>query len=148
MAGLPGQPARQVAAAPPRSPGRQLAQQRLALRRVGRDGHHGQRAGGHLVMAVGMLDGKIRQAEELSGESIPIETVLRLKHIIVSHHGEYQYGSPKLPMTLEAVALHHLDNLDAKVFSFEQQMKDDPNIDSPWTNYNVPLGRKLYKGRG
>jgi 3'-5' exoribonuclease len=74
--------------------------------------------------------------------------VLRLKHIIVSHHGEYQYGSPKLPMTLEAVALHHLDNLDAKVFSFEQQMKDDPNIDSPWTNYNAPLGRKLYKGRG
>jgi 3'-5' exoribonuclease len=103
---------------------------------------------GHLVMAVSMLEAKVREAEKLSGETIPAETVLRLKHIIVSHHGEYEFGSPKLPMTLEAVALHHLDNLDAKLHSFQQQIRDDPNVESPWTHYNPTINRKLYKGRG
>jgi 3'-5' exoribonuclease len=102
---------------------------------------------GHLVMAVELLDAKIREAEELSGEAMPRELVLRLKHMIVSHHGEYEYGSPKLPMTLEAVALYCLDNLDAKLAAFGQQMHDDPNVGSPWTNYNPLLSRKLFKGR-
>ena len=66
---------------------------------------------------------------------------------IVSHHGQYEYGSPKLPMTLEAVALHHLDNLDAKMHSFHQLMRDDPNVESSWTAYNQNLGRKLFKGQ-
>lgn len=103
---------------------------------------------GHLVMAVGLLEGKVHEAEKLSGELFPRELVLRLKHVIVSHHGEYEYGSPKLPMTLEAVALYCLDNLDAKVAAFSQQMRDDPNVGSPWTNFNAVLGRKLYKGSG
>ncbi len=101
---------------------------------------------GHVVMAVGMLERKLKEAERLSGEAMPDELVLRLKHMIVSHHGQYEYGSPKLPMTLEAVALHHLDNLDAKLHSFEQLMRDDPNVDSGWTNYHASLGRKLFKG--
>lgn len=102
---------------------------------------------GHLVMAISLLEGKLAEAERLSGEVMPEELVLRLKHMIVSHHGEYEFGSPKLPMTLEAVALHHLDNLDAKIYSFSQQMRDDPNVESPWTAYNQGLGRKLYKGK-
>lgn len=102
---------------------------------------------GHLVMAVGMVEDKIAEAEKLSGEAFPEETRLRLKHMIVSHHGEYEYGSPKLPMTLEAVALYCLDNLDAKVFSFHQQLCEDPNLGSPWTNYNPNIARKLFKGR-
>ena len=101
---------------------------------------------GHLVMAMGLLEAKVRESEKLSGEPIPAELVLRLKHMIVSHHGQYEFGSPKLPMTLEAVALHQLDNLDAKIHSFEQQMRDDPNVESPFTAYNAGLGRKLYKG--
>lgn len=101
---------------------------------------------GHLVMAVGMLEAKVREAEKLSGESIDREKVLRLKHMIVSHHGQYEYGSPKLPMTLEALALYCLDNLDSKVFSFEQQLRGDPNVDSSWTHYNQNMGRKLFKG--
>ncbi|HEX3727179.1 MAG TPA: OB-fold nucleic acid binding domain-containing protein [Pirellulales bacterium] len=101
---------------------------------------------GHVVMAIGLLDKKLREAERLSGEAMPDELVLRLKHMIVSHHGQYEYGSPKLPMTLEAVALHHLDNLDAKIHSFEQLMRDDPNVESGWTNFHHSLGRKLYKG--
>lgn len=103
---------------------------------------------GHLVMAVSLLESKIREAEKLSGERVPRDLVLRLKHLIVSHHGEYEYGSPKLPMTLEAVALYCLDNLDAKIAAFSQQMRDDPNVGSPWTNFNPLLGRKLYKGGG
>ncbi|MCC7086659.1 MAG: HD domain-containing protein [Pirellulales bacterium] len=101
---------------------------------------------GHVILAISMLDDKVRQAEELSGEPFPADTVLRLKHMIVSHHGEYQFGAPKLPMTLEAVALHHLDNLDAKIHNFQQLMRDDANLDSPWTQYHQSLGRKLYKG--
>jgi 3'-5' exoribonuclease len=103
---------------------------------------------GHLVMAVELLNAKVAEAEKLSGEPIPHETVLRLKHIILSHHGEYAYGSPKLPMTLEAVALAMLDNLDAKINTFSTLMKEDPNVDSPWTTYNPNLDRKLYKGKG
>jgi len=102
---------------------------------------------GHLVMAVGILERKLKEVERLSGETIPEELVLRLKHMIVSHHGQYEYGSPKLPMTLEAVALHQLDNLDAKVHAFDQLMRDDPNVESSWTNYNQALGRKLFKGK-
>lgn len=102
---------------------------------------------GHVVIAVSMLEEKLREAERLSGEAIPSELALRLKHMIVSHHGQYEFGSPKLPMTLEAVALTYLDNLDAKLHSFEQQMRDDPNTESHWTVYNQALGRKLYKGR-
>jgi 3'-5' exoribonuclease len=101
---------------------------------------------GHLVMAVASLERKVAEAEKLSGEPISEETVLRLKHMIVSHHGEYEYGSPKLPMTLEAVALHLLDNLDAKLHSFHLLLRDDPNVDSSWTTYHANLGRKFYKG--
>jgi 3'-5' exoribonuclease len=101
---------------------------------------------GHLVMAVGTLEKKVREAEQLSGEEIPEEKVLRLKHMIVSHHGEYGFGSPKLPMTPEAVAIYCLDNLDSKLFSFARLIRDDPNVDSRWTHYNPNLERKLFKG--
>jgi len=102
---------------------------------------------GHVVMAVGLLESKIREAERLAGEPFPHETALRLKHLIVSHHGEYEFGSPKLPMTLEAIALYCLDNLDAKIAAFTQLMRDDPNVDSPWTSFNANLGRKLFKAQ-
>ncbi len=101
---------------------------------------------GHVVLAITMLDKKLCQAEELAGEPLPEEIVLRLKHMIVSHHGEYEFGAPKLPMTLEAIALHQLDNLDAKLHNFHQLMRNDANLDSPWTQYHQNLGRKLFKG--
>jgi 3'-5' exoribonuclease len=102
---------------------------------------------GHLVMAVEMLDAKLAEAERLSGEPVPAETALRLRHMILSHHGEYAFGSPKLPMTLEAVALAYLDNLDAKINTFSNLMKEDPNVDSAWTIYNTNLDRKLFRGK-
>jgi len=103
---------------------------------------------GHVVIAVRMLEEKVREAERFAGEAIPEETVLRLKHMLVSHHGQYDFGSPRLPMTLEAIALYLLDNLDAKLNAFDQLMREDPNVDSPWTHYHANLGRKLFKGHG
>jgi 3'-5' exoribonuclease len=101
-----------------------------------------------MVMGVSMLDGKVREAERLAGEALPESLVMEIKHLIISHHGEYEFGSPKLPMTLEAIALHYLDNLDAKIASCSQLINDCPNIDSNWTQYYPNLGRKLWKGVG
>jgi 3'-5' exoribonuclease len=101
---------------------------------------------GHLVMAVSLLKDKVRETEKLTGEAFPRELSLRIEHMIVSHHGEYEFGSPKLPMTLEAIALHYLDNLDAKIYSVGQMLKEDMNSESPWTSFNQSMGRKFYKG--
>jgi len=101
---------------------------------------------GHLVMGVELLREKVERTVELTGEAFPPELLLRLKHMIVSHHGSYEYGSPKLPMTLEAVALHYLDNLDAKIHAFGREIRDDPSRDSAWTPFQQSLGRRLFKG--
>lgn len=101
---------------------------------------------GHLVQGVTMLDEMVAQAEKQSGENFPEDLANQLRHMIVSHHGTQEFGSPKVPMTLEAIALHHLDNLDAKLHSVKQLIADDVNTDSPWTVYHPSLGRKLYKG--
>lgn len=103
---------------------------------------------GHVVMIISTVEDKVAESENLSQEKFPRELLLRLKHLIVSHHGEYEFGSPKLPMTLEAIALHLLDNLDAKLYSVAQILKEDASSDSPWTSYNQALGRKFFKGSG
>jgi 3'-5' exoribonuclease len=101
---------------------------------------------GHLVMGVEMLRGKVEQTADLTGEPFPAELLLRLKHMIVSHHGPPEYGSPKLPMTLEAIALHYIDNLDAKLHTFGREIRDDPCRESSWTPFQQNLGRRLFKG--
>ena len=101
---------------------------------------------GHVVMIISTVEDKVAESERLAGEKFPRELLLRLKHLIVSHHGEYEYGSPKLPMTLEAIALHLLDNLDAKLYSVAQILKEDASGESAWTSYNQALGRKFFKG--
>jgi 3'-5' exoribonuclease len=101
---------------------------------------------GHLIIGVEMLDEKAARVPELTGEPFPTELLLRLKHMIVSHHGSYEFGSPKLPMTPEAIALHHLDNLDAKVHSFTRDIRDDRNQESAWTPFSQALQRRLFKG--
>lgn len=102
---------------------------------------------GHLIIAIEILTLKIAEVEKLTGEKFPEETALRLKHMIASHHGSYQFGSPKLPMTPEAIALHQLDNLDAKVHEFTKTIEEDPNAQSSWTPFSPRLDRKLFKGR-
>lgn len=69
-----------------------------------------------------------------------------MKHLILSHHGQLEYGSPVLPMTLEAVALTQIDNLDAKLNNITQIIDEDANPASVWTTYQPSLGRKIYKG--
>ncbi len=101
---------------------------------------------GHLVIGVEMLGEKAAKVPELTGEPFPTELLLRLKHMIVSHHGTYEFGSPKLPMTPEAIALHYLDNFDAKVHSFTRDIREDKNALSAWTPFNPQTQRKLFKG--
>ncbi|MDO4570123.1 MAG: OB-fold nucleic acid binding domain-containing protein [Planctomycetia bacterium] len=100
---------------------------------------------GHIALGLRILDAKIVEAERLSGETFPPEVAKHLRHIIASHHGEYEYGSPKLPMTLEAMALHCLDMLDSKLAAFDQVINEDLNSSSPWTLFVPTLQRKLYK---
>ena len=102
---------------------------------------------GHLVMGVEKLNEMIVQSEKLSGETMDPELKMRLKHMILSHHGEYEFGSPKLPMTTEAIALHYIDCLDSKIVGFAQLIKDDMNGDSSWTCFVPNLQRKIYKGK-
>ena len=71
---------------------------------------------------------------------------MQVKHLIVSHHGEYDFGSPKLPVTLEAVVLHYIDNLDAKVDAFTKAVTDDNDAMSDWTSIVRMFERRLYKG--
>ncbi|MBY0523828.1 MAG: HD domain-containing protein [Gemmataceae bacterium] len=101
---------------------------------------------GHIVMGVEMLNEKVAKVPDLTSEPFPTELLLRLKHMIVSHHGSYEFGAPKLPMTPEAIALHYLDNLDAKIHSFTRDIRDDRNASSAWTPYNQSLQRRLFKG--
>jgi 3'-5' exoribonuclease len=100
---------------------------------------------GHMVQGVSILDTKIREAEKLSEAAFPHDLAWRLRHMIVSHHGRPEYGAVKVPMTLEAVTLHFLDSLDAKINSYTQWVREDANSDSPWTNYSPQEGRKFYK---
>jgi 3'-5' exoribonuclease len=101
---------------------------------------------GHLIIGVELLNEKISETEKLTGEAFPRELLLRLKHMILSHHGTYEFGSPRLPMTPEAIAVHYIDNLDAKVHTFTRDIRDDRNNASAWTPFSQSLQRRLYKG--
>ena len=101
---------------------------------------------GHMVQGVVMLEEMIQQTNKQSDDVFPVELADQLRHMIVSHHGTQEFGSPKVPMTLEAVALHYLDSLDAKLHSFQQLIDEDVNTASPWTVYHPSIGRKIYKG--
>jgi 3'-5' exoribonuclease len=96
---------------------------------------------GHLVIGVMMIQEKMRDLPDFPEDLRDV-----LYHLILSHHGEYEWGSPKLPMTPEALALHHLDNLDAKVEASGRAIETDRLAESSWTEYNQMFKRELYKG--
>ncbi len=100
---------------------------------------------GHALLGIEILNRKIAEVEKLTGEPFDSNTALILKHLILSHHGVAENGAAKTPMCLEAVALHYIDSLDAKLAEFKKYMDDDPNIDSVWTNYISNIDRKLLK---
>lgn len=100
---------------------------------------------GHLVQGVELLNEKIREVEELTGRKFPAELAMRLKHMILSHHGALEFGSPKVPLTLEALALHLIDNLDAKLAAFQEEVGGEGK--GQWTEPSPLFRRRLYRGR-
>ena len=108
---------------------------------------HGQLVG-HIVQGVTILREFISRTEGQLGEPFAAELQMRLEHMVVSHHGTLEFGSPRVPMTPEAITLHFLDNLDAKLHSVNQLLESDANPQSPWTPYEASLGRKLFRGSG
>ncbi len=101
---------------------------------------------GHIAIGVELVTAKAAQAPDLTGEPFPQELLLRVKHMILSHHGQLDFGSPVLPMTPEAIMLASLDNLDAKVHAFTRDIREDRNATSAWTPYSQALQRRLFKG--
>ena len=100
---------------------------------------------GHIVQGVLMLEEKI-QAARASGTEFPNELANVLRHLVLAHHGQYAFGSPKLPMTAEAFALHHIDNLDAKLYAFFRDVAADADPARRWTGFNKMFEGALYKG--
>ncbi len=93
---------------------------------------------GHMIIELEMLHQKIAR---LPG--FPEELKILIEHMIISHHGQYGFGSPKLPMFPEALMLHYLDDLDSKMESMRAQFEREAELDSPWTSYNPSLARPL-----
>ncbi len=100
---------------------------------------------GHIMQAVAWVEKKADAAAKRTGRPFPDRLRWVLQHIILSHHGKYEFGSPKLPAVPEAVAVHHLDNLDAKVSMFLAEIENDRDPASHWTNFNKALETKVFK---
>jgi 3'-5' exoribonuclease len=93
---------------------------------------------GHMIIELEMLQAKLTQIP-----GFPDELKTLLEHLIISHHGEYEFGSPKLPMFPEALMLHYLDDLDSKMESMRSHFERDGSVEGAWTGYNPSLGRPL-----
>ena len=100
---------------------------------------------GHITIAAIWLDQKASAVAEETSELFPQKMTDLLQHIILSHHGLYEYGSPKLPAIPEAYFIHYLDNLDAKMFMTLRNIANDPDPSASFTSYNRQLGTRLYK---
>jgi len=98
---------------------------------------------GHIVIGAGMVEEKTAAIK-----GFPADKLQQLKHLILSHHGEYAFGSPKLPMTLEAIALHFIDNLDAKINGVYTHLEKNTTDDSPWTAFHRIYGQTFYAPPG
>ena len=96
---------------------------------------------GHIVLAVEFVNTKIAAIE-----NFPKQLALELRHILLSHHGVLEFGSPKRPKTLEALIVNFIDDLDAKTNAFSEFMKA-PGNETNWTPYHRLLERFIYKGQ-
>lgn len=98
---------------------------------------------GHISIGVEMVQEKIARLE-----NFPIELAMLLKHMILAHHGQYEYGSPKRPKTIEATVLNYLDDLDSKINGIRTHMRKEPVSCSRWTGYHRLYDRYFYKNGG
>ena len=96
---------------------------------------------GHIVIGVEMVEEKLRHLE-----SFPLALAVHLKHLLLSHHGQYEYGSPKRPKTMEAVILNFLDDLDSKINGVRTHIDREPDSESAWTQYHKHYDRYFFKG--
>jgi len=96
---------------------------------------------GHLVIGAQMIHERCAAIPDF-----PKDLETHLVHIILSHHGAYQFGSPRLPQTLEAILVHHLDDMDSKVGELMEIYQRDPADNEGWTDYQKKHGRHYFKG--
>jgi 3'-5' exoribonuclease len=95
---------------------------------------------GHITIALVMVEDKVRGIPDF-----PPKLKDLVDHMILSHHGELAFGSPKVPLFPEALLLHHLDNLDSKMEAMRATIEKDQNIEGLWTSYNPALERIVLK---
>src|SRR5262249_52702951 len=93
---------------------------------------------GHMVIELEMLQSKLAALPDF-----PDDLKTLVEHLIISHHGQYEFGSPKLPMFPEALMLHYLDDLDSKMEAMRAHFERGVDGDGGWTGYNPSLGRPL-----
>jgi 3'-5' exoribonuclease len=93
---------------------------------------------GHMIIELEMLQAKLANLP-----NFPSELKVLVEHLIISHHGQYEFGSPKLPMFPEALLLHYMDDLDSKMESMRAQFEREGSMDNAWTGYNPSMGRSL-----
>ena len=86
---------------------------------------------GHIIIGTEMVSERIRTIE-----GFPPKLATELKHCILAHHGELEYGSPKKPALVEALALSFADNIDAKMETFRELLVNVPENDTKWQGYN------------
>jgi 3'-5' exoribonuclease len=95
----------------------------------------------HIVIGLKMVDEKLSKIEQF-----PEDQALLLKHMIVSHHGAREFGSPEPPKIIEAVLLNYIDEIDSKVNGIRDFMAAE-DADETWTSYHRILERHFYKGK-
>jgi 3'-5' exoribonuclease len=95
---------------------------------------------GHIVIGLRMVEEKLRLVPDF-----PPKLRDLLLHLMVSHHGELEYGSPKVPLFPEAMLLHHLDNLDSKMECMRGLIERDRLVEGVWTGYSSALDRSVLK---
>ena len=90
---------------------------------------------------------RVREAIARRRLRVPAERLMHLEHAILAHHGELEWGSPKRPSTIEALVLHHIDNLDAKATGFSELLSSASRVDEAWTDAANLFRRPLYAPR-
>ena len=101
---------------------------------------------GHIVKSAIWLDQHARKAEELLGEKIPQNLIDVLEHIIISHHGVPEFGAIKPPSTPEAIAVHFIENMDAKLMmSLAATRGENVSSEGNWTEYMKAFNGRLYR---
>ncbi len=96
---------------------------------------------GHIVIGVQMVEDHVRQID-----GFPAELSMLIKHLLLSHHGQYDFGSPKRPKFLEAVILNFIDDLDSKINGVQTHIDKEPDREGNWTSYHRLYDRYFYKG--